>query len=72
MDKRIKLPYLRAQTSEKDLAKRPSSPDVETIGHHTSPGKLHPLTKQKSKEGATHDTIYVVAVGATGSCWQDI
>ena len=44
MDKRVKLPYLRAQTFKKDLATPPSSPDIGTLGRHTSPGKLRPLT----------------------------
>src|SRR6202000_245000 len=36
---------LEAHTSRKDKATPPSSPDVGTIGHQLSPGKLRPLTK---------------------------
>ena len=42
-DKRVKLPYLSAQTSRKSDATPPSSPDVGTIGRQPSPGRLHPL-----------------------------
>jgi len=48
-DNGVKLSYLRAQTSEKELATPPSGPDVGTIGHNTPPGKLRPLTKVISK-----------------------
>ena len=37
-------PTLEAQTSRKDKATPPSSPDVGTIGHQPSPGKWRPLT----------------------------
>jgi len=50
MDKGVKLPYLRARTSEKELATPPSGSDVGTVGHHTPPGKLRPLTKDISKD----------------------
>ena len=62
MDKRVKLPYLRPPTSKKDLATPPSSPDLGTVGHHTSPGKLRPLTQELSKEDHTCITVYVTAL----------
>ena len=68
----ILLMYLHARTCEKDLATPPSSPDVGTIGHLTLPGKLCPLTKEKSKEDPTCNTVYVAAIHPTGSCLQDI
>jgi len=52
-DKGVKLPYLHAGTSKKGLATPPSSQDVGTLGHHTPPGKLRPLTKYMSKEVPT-------------------
>jgi len=72
MDKGVKLPYLCARTSKKDLATPPSSLHVGTIGCHMSPGKLRPLTKDMSKEDPTCNTIYVAAIRPTGSCSQDI
>jgi len=72
VDKRVKLPYLSAQTFKKDQATPPSSPDIGTIGHHTAPGKLCPLTKDLSKEDPTHNTVDVAAVRPTGFCSQDI
>jgi len=71
MDKRVKLPYLSVRTSKKDVATPPSSPDVGTVGRHTSPGKLPPLTKTMSEEDPTCNTVYVAAVGQTSSCSQD-
>jgi len=72
MDQGVKLPYLRAQISGKGLATPPSSPDVGTIDHHTSPGKLRPLTNDMSKEELTCNTVYIAAVRPTGSWSQDI
>jgi len=62
MNKRVKLPYVRAQTSKKDLATPPSSPNVGTIGHYISSGKLCHLTRNTSQEHLTCNTEYVVAV----------
>jgi len=72
MDKRVKLPYLRAQTSKKDLATPPSSPDVGTVGRHPSRWKLRPLTKAMSKEDPTCNTVYVAAVPPASSCSKNI
>ena len=58
--------------SKKQIARPPSSPDIGTVGHDTSLGKLRPLTKDISKEDPTCNTIYVAAGRSTGSCSQDI
>jgi len=39
-DKGDRLPYLCARTYEKELATTPSSPDIGTLGRHTSRGKV--------------------------------
>ena len=41
-------PTLEAQTLRNDKATPPSGPDIGTVGHQLSPGKLHPLTKNLS------------------------
>jgi len=58
MDKRVKLPYLRALTSKKHLATPPSTPDIGTVGHHMLLGKLYPLTEDMSKEDPTCNTVH--------------
>jgi len=68
----VKLPYLRARTSKKDLATRPSGPDVGTVGHQTPSGKLRSLTKDISKEDPTCNSVYVAALRPTGSRSQDM
>jgi len=72
MDTGVKLPYLRAQTSKKDLATPTSSPDFRTIGCHMSLGKLRPLTKGMGKEDPSCNSLYVAAASPTGSSSQDI
>ena len=62
MDQGVKLPYIRVRTSEKDLATPSSNPDVGTIGRHTSPRKLRPLTKDMRKEDPICNTVYITAV----------
>ena len=57
---------------EKDLATPRYSPDFGTIGYHSLPGKLRPLTKDNSKKDPTCNTIYIAALPPTGSCSQDI
>jgi len=58
--------YLLARISKKDLATPPSSADVGTVGHHTPPGKLRPLTKDMSKEDPTGNTVHR---GQLEHCW---
>ena len=58
MDKGVKLRYLHAQTSKKELAPPPSSHDLLTIGHHRWSGKLRPVTQDISKESPTCNTVH--------------
>jgi len=72
MDRGLKLPYLGTQTSTKVIAIAASSRDVGIIGHHTSPGKLRPLTRDMSMEEPTCNTEYVTVVRPTSYCSHSI
>ena len=65
-------PTLVHEPPEKSDATPPSSPDVGTIGHQQSPGKLRPHNHIRHQEHPTCNIVYVAAVGATGSGSQDI
>jgi len=65
-------PIFAHKPLKKELATPPSSPDFGTVGRHTSPEKLRPLTKDMSREDHTCNTGYVAAIRPTSSCSQDI